>query len=298
MIALALCAALAGQQPGALVLCGESFELSEALARELAGSAPHLVLDLDAPAADPLARSASPAVRADLSGEWSSAREAALLPDLARTGALVVNASSWIACWRHFQFEQKDSRLEQELRSAWRAGRPLVATGAAAAYCAGWSIATREEIQRAARNPRRAEPELVVGGLGLAREWMVDTALQAPAGAERLLRQMQRLGNQRALFLSGPVAWIVRGDEAQVAGSGLAAVFDLSRARRVREELREGRLLILRSGDRLRFEKELELQPGSPPANEPAWKPLGLPFEPMRTPGAGLEYHFDWLVQR
>jgi len=45
-----------------------------------------------------------------------------------------------------------------------------------------------------------------------------------------LLRAAQAFGNERALYLSGPVAWIVRGgaQEAEVAGSGSAAVFDLA----------------------------------------------------------------------
>ena len=43
MIALLHCL-----QAGTLVLCGEAFELPEALARELAQGAPHLVLDFDA----------------------------------------------------------------------------------------------------------------------------------------------------------------------------------------------------------------------------------------------------------
>ena len=306
MIALALLLALA--QSGTLVLCGESFELPEPLARELAGGAPHLVLDFGAAGVDPLARSGSPAVRPDLSGEWSVAREAALLPELERTRAVVVSAPTWLACWQHFKPEQKDSRLEQELRAALRAGRPLIASGAAAAYCASWSLVTREEIQRAQRNPRHEDPNLVANGLALAEGWMIDTSAQSPGAAARLLRATTNFGNARALYLSGPVAWIVRGEahEAEVAGSGCAAVFDLAHARRSRGDLKEGRLLLLRSGDRLRFEKELEALPADLPANPPAKlavrevpeKELGLPFELVPSGRGAFEYRFDWIVAR
>ena len=300
MIALALCAVLASAQSGTLVLCGESFELPEALARELAGSAPHLVLDLDGAAPDPLAHGNSQALRPDLAGDWSAAREAALLPDLARAGAVVVQARTWLSCWQHFQYEQKDSRLEQELRAALRAGHPLVATGAAAAYCAAWSIVTREEIHKTARNPRRAEPELVVTGLEFARAWMVDTSTQAPAGAERLLRESQRFGNARALYLQGPVAWIVRaadGPVAEVVGSGCACVFDLARARRSREELRDGRLLLLHAGDQVRLGKELEPLSSAAPADA-ALEILHLSVRAQRLPGSTVAYSFDWLAAR
>ncbi len=294
---IALCLALALAQGGTLVLCGESFELSEALARELCGGAPHLVLDFGSPGPDPLARGGSPAVRPDLGGDWSVPREAALLPELERTRAVVVNAPTWLSCWQHFKPEQKDSRFEQELRAALRAGRPLIASGAAAAYCASWSLVTREEIGRVQRNPRRADPNLVANGLAFAEGWMVDTSAQESAGALRLLGAAQHFGNARALYLSGPVAWIVRGgdQEAQVAGSGCAAVFDLAHARRSRADLKEGRLLLLQNGDRLRFEKELELRPGGEAAKDPPWKQLGLPFEPQRS---GFGYRFDWIVQR
>jgi len=297
MIALLLALA---PQAGTLVLCGERFELPEALARELAGGAPHLVLDLGDSGVDPLARSGSPAVRPDLAGDWNAQREAALLPELARTAAVVVNATDWLACWQHFKPEQKDSRLEQELRAALRSGRTLVATGAAAAYCSSWSLVTREEIHRAQRNPRHEDPTLVANGLGFAPAWMVESAVQKDASAMRLLRAAQHFGNARALYLSGPVAWIVRGanEQAEVAGSGTVAVFDLAHARRSRADLREGRLLLLRSGDRLRFEKELELLPAASAAAEPQLQPLGLPFEPLRSAGAGFEYRFDWIVQR
>jgi len=156
----------------------------------------------------------------------------------------------------------------------------------------------REEIHRAQRNPRREDPTLVANGLDFAPGWMVECAAQKDASATRLLRAAQHFGSARALYLSGPVAWIVRGDEAEVAGNGLAAVFDLAHARRSRADLREGRRLLLSSGDRLRFAKQLELQPAAPAAGEPALKPLGLPFEPVRVAGAGFEYRFDWIVQR
>jgi hypothetical protein len=297
MIALLLALAT---QAGTLVLCGESFELPQALARELAGSAPHLVLDFGTPGADPLARAGSPAVRPDLSGEWSAQREAALLSELARCGAIVVAAETWLSCWQHFKPEQKDSRLEQELRAALRAGRPLVATGAAASYCASWSLVTREEIRRVQRNPRREDPNLVATGLDLAQGWMVDCALQKQAGLVRLLRASRDFGNARALFLSGPVAWVVRGakDEAELAGSGFAVVLDLAHARRSRDDLREGRLLVLCAGDRVRFAKEIEVEPRAGARTQPGWKALGLPFEPAAEPRPGLEYRFDWFVQR
>ena len=125
---------------------------------------------------------------------------------------------------------------------------------------------------------------------------MVDTSTQQPQGAQRLLRAAQHSGNARALFLRGPVAWIVRGSgEAEVAGSGSVAVFDLAHARRSRQDLREGRLLLLADGDRLRFEKEIELRPAHAAGEPPAWQPFGLPFEPVHT---GLEYRFDWIAQR
>jgi len=287
-------------QTGTLVLCGEAFELPEALARELAGGAPHLLLDFGGAGVDPLARSGSPAVRPDFSGEWSVQREAALLPELGRAHAVVVSAPNWLACWQHFKPEQKDSRLEQELRAALRAGRPVIASGAAAAYCASWSIVTREEIQRAQRNPRREDGNLVANGLAFAEGWMIDTSAQAPADAARLLRASGQFGNARALYLSGPVAWIVRGGarEAEIAGSGSAALFDLAHARRSRGDLKEGRLLLLRTGDRLRFEKELEPLPANLPAREPPGKELGLPFELVPSGRAGFEYRFDWIVQR
>ena len=299
---------LALAQSGTLVLCGASFELPEPLARELASGAPHLVLEFGSAGVDPLARSGSPAVRPDLSGDWSVSREQALLEQLGRTRAVVVDSSTWLACWQHFKPEQKDSRLEQELRAALRAGRPLIASGAAAAYCASWSLVTREEIQRTQRNPRREDPNLVANGLAFAEGWMIDTSLQSPGGAARLLRATTEFGNARALYLSGPVAWIVRdgAQEAEVAGSGCAAVFDLAHARRSRGDVKEGRLLVLRAGDRLRFEKELEALPASLPANPPAnlsgreapGKELGLPFDALPVGRSGIEYRFDWIVPR
>lgn len=303
MIALLLPLALGGEatRTGTLVLCGERFEFAEALARELAGDAPHLVLDLCAAGPDPLARSGSPAVRPDLSGDWSVQREAALLPELARTRAVVVSASDWLACWRHFKPEQKDSRLEQELRSAWRAGRTVIATGAAASYCASWSLVTRAELHKTQRNPRAEDPNLVASGLDFASGWMLDCAAQAGSeGALRLLRASQRFGNARALFLSGQAAWIVRGgaEEAELAGSGSALLFDLAHARRSRADLREGRLLVLHAGDRVRFEKEIEYRPGSAAAAPPDWKALGLPLAPAAVRAGAFEYRFDWIVQR
>jgi hypothetical protein len=297
---LVLCVQAPAARAGTLVLCGEGFELPEALARELAGPRPHLLLDLDGPAADPLARAGSPALRPDLSGDWSAAREAALLPELARSGAVVVTATTWLSCWQHFKPEFKDSRLEQELRASLRAGRTLVATGAAAAYCGSWSLVTREEIGRVQRNPRREDPNLVANGLAFAPGWMVESALQPHAGATRLLRASRDFGNARALFLSGPVAWIVRGtaQEAELAGSGFAAVFDLAHARRSRDDLREARLLLLGAGDRVRFAKELEVEPATGARGVPGWKALGLPCEPAHEVRPGLEYRFDWLVQR
>jgi hypothetical protein len=303
MIELLLCLALpaAPAGTGTLVLCGEAFELPEALARELAQGAPHLLLDFDGPGPDPLAQSGSAVVRPDLSGDWNLRREAALLPEFARTRAVVLQAATWLSCWQHLEPEQKDSRLAQELRAALRAGRPVVACGAAAGYCASWSLVSRTEIRRTQRNPRADDPNLVATGLDFAHGWMLDTSVQQPAtGALRLLRATQHFGNARALFLAGPVAWIVRGErqEAEVAGSGTAAVLDLSHARRSRGDLREGRLLLLQGGDRLRFEKELEQRPSDAARPEPARAGLGLPFEPVRNAGAGFEYRFDWIVQR
>jgi cyanophycinase-like exopeptidase len=213
---------------------------------------------------------------------------------------VVVESPTWLACWQHFKPEQKDSRLEVELRAALRSGRPVVATGAAAAYCAAWSLVTREEIQRAQRNPRHEDPNLVANGLAFAEGWMIDTSGQEPGGAARLLRATTNFGNARALYLSGPVAWIVRGDahEAEIAGSGCAAVFDLAHARRSRGDLKEGRLLLLRNGDRLRFEKELEALPANLPAREPPGNELRLPFEALPAGLGGIEYRFDWIVQR
>ncbi|MBK7645529.1 MAG: hypothetical protein IPJ19_21265 [Planctomycetes bacterium] len=308
MSVLALLLALALQAPpavparaGTLVLAGESFELEAPLARELAGSAAHLVLDLDGDAPDPLARSDSKGLRPDLSGDWGASREAELLPLLEQSGAIVLQARTWLSCWKHLKPEQKDSRLEQELRAALRAGRTLVATGAAASYCASWSLVSREEIHRAQRNPRSEDPNLVVTGLDFARGWMLDTSTESASGAARVVRAAQHFGSNRALFLQGPVAWIVRegAPQAQITGSGFAAVFDLSHARRSRGELREGRMLLLREGDQLRIGKRLELLPGqAPSAAEPDWKRLALPFEPVRAAGSGREYRFDWLAQR
>jgi hypothetical protein len=303
MLAALLLSLLAQAPParsGTLVLCGEGFELDEALARELGGARPHLVLDLDGTCPDALARGGTQAVRPDLSGAWNAQRETALLPELARTGAIVVNATTWISCWQHFKPENKDSRLEQELRAALRAGRTLIATGAAAAYCGSWSLVRREEIARAQRNPRRDDPTLVANGLDFATGWMVESAAQKQAGATRLLRASQQFGNARALFLSGQVAWIVRGgaEEAELAGSGFAVAFDLAHARRSREDLREARLLILGAGDRLRFSKEIEVEPAAGERRVPGWKTLGLPFEPAHESRPGLEYRFDWIAPR
>jgi len=296
----ALLLALALVQGGTLVLLGERFELPEALARELAGDAPHLVLEFGGPGADPLARSGSAAVRPDLSGDWSVQREAQLLPELARTRAIVVSSPSWLACWQHLTPEQKDARLEQELRAALRAGRTVVASGAAASYCATWSLVTREELQRTQRNPRAEDPNLLVTGLDFAQGWMLDTSEQQSAGgALRLLKAAQHFGNARALYLAGPVAWIMRGgEEADIAGTGCAAVFDLAHARRSRADLREGRLLLLQGGDRLRIGKELAALPGGASGKAPPLKELGLPFEPVPSGSGTLEYRFDWIVQR
>jgi hypothetical protein len=297
----ALILALALAQTGTLVLCGERFEFSASLAREFAGGEPHLVLEFGSPGLDPLAHADTPAVRPDLSGDWNARREAELLPELARTGPIVICAPTWISCWKHFKPEQKDSRLEQELRAALRAGRTVVACGAAASYCASWSRVTREELRRTRRNPRAEDPNLLVTGLAFAPGWMLDTSdEQRAAGALRLLRAAQHFGNERALYLAGPVAWIVRGGaaEAEVAGSGSAIVFDLAHARRSRGDLREGRLLCLRNGDHLRFEKELTAHPDGTAGADPSWADLGLPFEPVRSGSAAREYHFDWIVQR
>jgi len=285
---------------GTLVLCGERFELPESLARELAGGAPHLVLDFGGPGADPLAHSGSAAVRPDLSGDWNLQREAQLLPELARTGAVVVSAPNWLSCWQHFKPEQKDSRLEQELRAALRAGRTVVASGAAASYCASWSLVAREELHRAQRNPRAEDPNLLVTGLDFAPGWMLDTSEQQSAGgALRLVKAAQHFGNPRALYLAGPVAWIVRaGAEVEVAGTGCAAVFDLAHARRSRSDIREGRLLLLQGGDRLRIGKELAALPGGASGKASPLKELALPFEPVRSGDGTLEYRFDWIVQR
>jgi len=292
--------ALALTQTGTLVLCGERFELPESLARELAGDAPHLVLEFGSPGTDPLARAGLAAVRPDLSGDWSLQRELQLLPELARTSAVVVSAPTWFACWQHFKPEQKDSRLEVELRAALRAGRTVVACGAAASYCASWSLVTREELRRTQRNPRAEDPNLLVTGLDFASGWMLDTSDQQGAdGAQRLLKAAQHFGSPRALYLAGPVAWIVRGgEEVEVRGTGCAAVFDLAHARRSRADLREGRLLLLQEGDRLRIGKELAALAGSAAGKDPPLKELRLPCEPVRSGTGTLEYRFDWIVQR
>ncbi len=312
MLALALLlldspapAPLAAQR-GTLVLCGEAFELPAALSRELAGNAPHALLATKGDVLDPLCGGDSPARRADLAGDPGSAREARALAALEGTRTIVVEAATWLECWQLFKPEFKDSRLELELRHAWQNGCTVIACGAAASYLASWSIVPREEIHRAVRNPRHAEAQLIANGLGLFDGWAVDTAAQEPSGAARLLGASRRFGNARALYLAGPVAWIVREDgrAVELAGSGLAAVFDLSHARRSREDLREGRLVLLGAGERLRIGRELELASADPRAPEdPAWSTgalarLALPFQPVRLPRPGLEYVFDWTAQR
>lgn len=286
---------------GTLVLCDEAFELSPALARELAGDAPHALLASGALALDPLRAAAGPLRRAELDVEAGPERQRRALAALVGARAIVIESSTWLECWQLFKPEFKDSRLEQELRHAWQDGASVIACGAAASYLGSWSLVPREEVHRAVRNPRHAEPELVANGLGFFPGFMVDTASQSPAGARRLLDGTRRFGNTRALFLAGRLAWIVRdeGRAVELAGEGCAAVFDLARARRSRATLREARLVLAGPGETLALRHELEIvrederASGSVEWTRTALARLALPLEPVRLSLPGGDYVFD-----
>jgi len=166
---IALLLALALAQGGTLVLCGESFELPEPLARELAGGAPHLVLEFGAAGLDPLARGRLAGREARPLRRVGLQREAALLPELGRTRAVVVSGADVARPAGSTSSPSRRTRVSsRSCARPLRGGRPVIATGPRppTAPPGRWSRARRSSASSATRAAK--DPNLVANGLAFA----------------------------------------------------------------------------------------------------------------------------------
>ncbi len=249
--------------PGLVVLQDRAFELddgacSRVLAAKLDG--PHLSITLKgrttAPPIDPFARDKrasvpSESIEVDPTVEFAG--------DRGEIGARVRAAScvtlvggDYMAWYAVLTPNGKASELGSALQNAHRSGTIVAGQGAAAAFLARWSLTDRASLQREPRNPRRLEPDVELAGIGLVRDFLVETSTRTQGNLTSLLDALTQGSLGLALHLDGDVAWVhdIAARKAWIEGDGNALVFNTAVARRQRDALRTARLSLMRRGDR------------------------------------------------
>lgn len=204
-----------------------------------------LVLPGATDAVDPLSACAARVTRADIPDDDSHRGDDVELAERARAASEIVLSRGTYLGWRRFLGrEGAPSRVGRALEEAQRQGKLVCAQGAAAAYLAQWTIVEHADIGREPRNARTAGGPLIVRGLGLLPDTLIDTSSRTGGALDPLLVSLARSSIVDAIQLDGAVSWIARDRDghARSVGTGRAIVFDLSRARRMRGDLREARV--------------------------------------------------------
>jgi hypothetical protein len=243
---------------GAVVLLGEPFELPAECFRDLVAGVESRervwitpASSPDVAAIDPLARAGRPAHRARLdAGEPHAGDDRELGERVRDAGAIVLTGGSYLEWYALFRPSEKASGLHAALRAAHESGALVVASGAAAAFLAEWTVVDRAALHRPLRNPRDASEHVIARGLGFVRG-LADCSGAPHGSIARLLALSEHQLFDAALYLDGHVAWIeaARDGSAAVRGEGAAFVLDFRPARRDRRKLSGGRLSLLLDGD-------------------------------------------------
>jgi hypothetical protein len=245
---------------GTIVLLGEPFVLpSEVSSELLAISRPGECVWITpsgtaSDATDPLRDSCAEVARLELDpNAEQAADDGALCERVRRAGSIALTHGSYLDWYSLLRPSEKPSGLCAALLEARRSGALLVASGAAASFLSDWAAVDRAAFHRLQRNPRNDREHTLAQGLGLLRGLSVDASGAPLGGWSRWLTLAARSSGDLALYLHGPVAWILRGDrdgDAIVRGSGAAFVLDLEHASRSRGSLLGARLSLLLDRDR------------------------------------------------
>lgn len=202
---------------------------------------------------DPFARAGSACARVELDPSTAYPDDGRELAARVRAAACVSLAGGKYMTWYALLTPGgAPSRLGSALHEAHRAGSVVAGHGAAAAFLARWTLVDRAALQRERRNPRRSDPDVVLEGLGLVPDLMVDTSARTQGSLAGLFDALLRGSQGLGVYLAGEAAWVYDGVQhtAWVEGGGFALVFDASSARMQRDALRAGRVSLLGSGDR------------------------------------------------
>lgn len=239
---------------GRVALCATAFPWTAAECAEFLGdgAGPGLVLAFGT-APDPLAASQRTWERVALDGATDPGDDAELVARVERASALELLGGTWLEWWSVFNHASRTTSLALALREAQRRGVPLLACDGAASHVARAALVPRSVIGKPRRNPRTPDPDVQVAGLGLAPVvW--ETANDPDASLAAVLRALLRRPLDGALYATGASALVIEpgGALARVIARADGAVLDidLSRARRMREALREGRVTLGKDGAR------------------------------------------------
>lgn len=240
---------------GSVALCSTPFAWSAdecaAFLGERAGTRLLLVIG---DALDPLAAARQPGERATLDLEHGDpGDDLALVQRIEHAAAIELAGGTWLEWWPVLYHGSKSTRLAQALREAHRRGTPVLATSGAASHLAQACLVPRSVLGKPRRNARTPDPDAQVNGLGLAAVvW--EPASDPGATLDAMLRALLRRPLDGAVYAHGAAALVIGADGVSarvLARDGGALLFvDISRARRMRESLREGRVALGEHGSR------------------------------------------------
>lgn len=260
---------------GRVALCSTTFAWPAEECAEFLGERAGTRLCLAFGAApDPLAASVRACERVELGDATQDpGDDEALLARIERASVIELVGGTWLEWWPVFYHASRTTRLALALREAQRRGVPLLASDGAASHVAQAAVVSRSVIGKPRRNPRTPDPDVQVAGLGLAPVvW--ETAVDPDASLAAVLRALLRRPLDGAAYATGDAALVVEpgGATARVLARGEGAVLfvDISRARRMRESLREGRVTLGAHGVRWDFAARAPVGAWSPFAGSAA----------------------------
>lgn len=246
------------RSPGLVVLVSGSWAFPEDEARRLCADPQRVVGVAVAPraadAVDPFASLGAPTRFTVLDLEREGAGDDEALAERVRTARCVVLAEgTWVAWWTVLEPNQKSTALGRALREAHRAGATIVGLDTAGSYLGAWSLVSRAQIQRPARDPHDLVPDVISSSFALAPGFCFDRAQDGRASPAALVDRLANSVADAGVWLEGDVAWIhdaARDDVRVVARGGRAFVFDAAAGRRTRGALRAARWTVLEDGAR------------------------------------------------
>lgn len=240
---------------GPVALCSTPFAWSAdecaAFLGERAGTRLLLAIG-DVP--DPLAAARQAGERATLDLEHGEpGDDLALAQRIEQAAAIELAGGTWLEWWPVLYHGSKSTRLAQALREAHRRGTPVLATNGAASHLAQACLVPRSVLGKPRRNERTPDPDTQANGLGLAPVvW--EPASDPGATLNAVLRALLRRPLDGAVYAHGAAALVIDADgvNARVLarGGGALLFIDISRARRMREALREGHVALGEDGSR------------------------------------------------